>query len=371
MKRFLLIILIALLGAVSCYREEVAAPSAGNCELKIDFGTGLLRTRAGDGNVADGGGIYIDVTDPENPIPDLVILVVKNATNTVVGTYPDPAPDSGVDSRLETLTDATAMSVTFKSLDEGEHTVYAFANTGGYWGMVGQGGGQDADEYLLSLTTKSAIESLKFSDLFATVGASFCPYDENNAPDRLPLSAKGSVNVSSLHTGEVSLEMQRCVAKVTAEFVNNTGDSLTLFDYSNIIRGMCPNSAYVIPGDPDYPAGTLAGDIIASETQLGIPAADAQDSSKPGTRTMNWYVFPSSGPYTCDIGFTLFKNEVNEHTYTYSNLPVHDDHAVSIPSLPRNRHLHIVTKISKGTTVSFNFEVAGWGEPIVEQVLFD
>ena len=78
-----------------------------------------------------------------------------------------------------------------------------------------------------------------------------------------------------------------------------------------------------------------------------------------------------SGPYTCDIAFTLFKNESNEHTYTYSDLPVHDDHAVSIPSLARNRHLHIVTKISQGTTVSFNFEVAGWGEPLVEQVSFN
>lgn len=370
MKRFLLITLIALLGAVSCYREESAAPAVGNCELKIDFGTGFLRTRAGDGNVADGGGIYIDDTDPNDLRPDLVILVVKNSTGNVVGSYPDPIPDSGVDSKLETGADTTAMSVTFTSLDEGPHTVYAFANTGGYWDMAGQDA-SDADEYLLSLTTQSAIEALKFSDLFATVGDSVCPYDEGNPPDRLPLSAKGMVNVSSEHTGEVSLEMLRCVAKVTAEFINNTGELLTLYDYTNAIRGMCPNTAYVIPGDPDYPAGTLAGDILAAEASISIPATDPQDSTKPGNHSTSWYVFPSSGPYTCDIGFTMFKNQQNEHTYTYSGLPVHDDHAVSIPSLPRNRHLHIVTKISKGTTVSFNFEVTGWGAPVVEQVLFD
>lgn len=370
MKRFLLIILIALLGAVSCHLEETALPGVGNCGLRIDFGTGLLHTRAGDGNVADGGGIYIDDSDPSDLKPDLVILVVQNSTNTVVGTYPDPAPDSGVDSNLESGADETSMSVTFTSLAEGAHTVYAFANTGGYWAMAGQGA-NDADEYLLSLTTRSAIESLCFSDLFATVSGSICPYDESNPPDRLPLSAKATVNVSSQHTGEVTLEMLRCVAKVTAEFVNNTGEDLTLYDYGDTLVGMCPNRAYVIQGEPDYPAGTLAGDIIATETSLSIPATNALDPSKPGTRSTSWYVFPSSGPYTCNIGFTLNKNEANEHTYSYSNLPVHDDHAVSIPSLPRNRHLHIVTKISKGTTVSFNFEVSGWGEPIEEQVLFD
>ena len=370
MKRFLLITLIALLGAVSCYREESAAPAAGNCGLRIDFGTGLLRTRAGDGDVADGGGIYIDDSDPSDLKPDLVILVVQNSTGNVVGRYPDPEPDSGVESKLETGADETAMSVTFTSLSEGAHTVYAFANTGGYWTMAGQGG-SDADQYLLSLTTGSAIEALQFSDLFATAGASVCPYDEGNPPDRLPLSAKGTVNVSSEHTGEVSLEMLRCVAKVTSEFVNNTGEALILYDYSNTLAGMCPNSGYVIAHDPDFPAGTLAGNIIAGKASLTIPATDALDPSKPGSTMMTWYVFPSSGPYTCDIGFTLFKNEANEHTYTYSGLPVHDDHAVSIPSLARNRHLHIVTKISKGTTVSFNFEVAGWGEPTVEQVLFD
>ena len=370
MKRFLLITLIALLGAVSCYREEAAAPAVGNCGLRIDFGTGLLRTRAGDGNVADGGGIYIDDSDPNDLKPDLVILVVNNSTGNVVGRYPDDVPDSGVDSKLETGADATAMSVTFTSLDEGAHTVYAFANTGGYWAMDGQGV-SDPDDYLLSLTTGAAIEALKFSDLFATVGDSVCPNDKYNLPDRLPLSAKGTVNVSSEHTGEVSLEMLRCVAKVTAEFVNNTGALLTLEDYSNTIVGMCPNTGYVIAHDTDYPTGALAGNIVAGEASLEIPATDAHDQSKPGSITMTWYVFPSSGPYTCNIGFTLFKGAANEHVYTYSNLPVHDDHAVSIPSLARNRHLHIVTKISKGTTVSFNFEVAGWGEPTVEQVLFD
>jgi len=357
MKRFLPIILLALLCAVSCQREEMA----GRCGLTISFGTGELRTKAGDGVVSDGGGIYIDTTDPSNPVPDLVILVVNNASGNVVGWYPDPAPDSGVDSKLEADPDETAMSVTFTGLDSGPHTVYAFANTGGYWGMVGQAG--DAKTYLLSLTSQSAIDALRFSDLFADLAGSTCPNDDGNPPTRLPLSAKGTVNVSTEHTGEVSLEMIRCVAKVTAEFINNTGEALTLYDYSSTIAGICPNSGYVIAGNPDYPAGTLAGNIVGTEASLSIPL--------DGTITKTWYVFPSTGPYTCDIAFTLFKGLANEYTYTYTDLPVHDDHAVSIPSLPRNRHLHIVTRISKGTTVSFNFEVVGWEATKEEQVLFD
>jgi len=43
---------------------------------------------------------------------------------------------------------------------------------------------------------------------------------------------------------------------------------------------------------------------------------------------------------------------------------------VDITSLERNQHLHIVTRISKGLTVSFNFEVTDWTE-LEETVEFD
>jgi hypothetical protein len=345
---------------------EPAVKAVGCCEMQLNFRTGALQTKAasGDGDVSDGGGIYIS-----GGVPDLVILIV-NSSNSVVGVYPDPNPGVDVDSSLESVTDETSMRVKFTGLDEGVYSVYAFANTEGYWPMSGQGV-LSAKNYLAGLTTKSAIESLKFKDLFGSVPASVCPNDDDNLPEKLPLSAKGTVNVSSLHTGEVTLAMKRCVAKVTAEFINNTVDTLKLYDYTNTIVGMCPNSGYVIEGTPDYPEGTIAGNIMAAKDSLVIPAKDTLDASSPCSVSMSWYVFPSSGPYTCDIGFTLFKGDPAEHTYTYSDLPVHDDHAVSIPSLARNRHLHIVTKISKGTTVSFNFEVSGWGVPIVEEVWFN
>ena len=370
MKRSFLIMLFALLSVVSCTREETGG-SIGNCSFRISFSTGEIRTRAvtpGDGNVADGGGIYIN---PSTDEPDLVILVASTSSGSVVATFPDDVAESGVDSKLESNSTAKQMYVTFTGLDAGPYTVYAFANTGGFWPMEGQGGSA-AKDYLLSLTTASAVESLRFSDLFATVEDSVCPNSEDSPALRLPLSAKGTVNVSSLHTGEVSLEMIRCVAKVTAEFINNTGKNLTLYDYSNTLSGMCPNRGFVIEGNPDYPTGTLAGDILSTESSLYIPAVDPLDATKLGSTTKYWYVFPSSGPYTCDVEFTLFKGDPSkQHAYSYNDLPVHDDHAVSIPYLRRNQHLHIVTKISEGTTVSFNFEVTGWGLPVEERVLFD
>ena len=354
MKKFKLIIVLAiLLSAVSCTREETRL-AVGDCGLKINFSTSAPKTRAttpGDGNVADGGGIYIDLTDPTAPVPDLVLLIADSG-GSIVATYPDPVRGDAIDGTLEADPSSTSMSVTFTGLSQGNYTVYGFANTEGLWNMT-SGGNTVTD--LTTLPTAAAVEALQFSPLSAYT----CPAVRNG---RLPLSAKGSVSVSSLHTGEVTLEMIRCVAKVSAEFVNNTEIALTLSDYSSSFVGLCPNSAYVLRHDPDFPAGASSGNIVASEASLTIPAS--------GSVTMTWYVFPSSGPYTLDVGFTMFKNTAQEHVYSYSDLPVHDDHARDLMALERNQNLHIVTRISKGTTVSFNFEVADW-IPLTEQVLFD
>ena len=360
--------MLVVISVVSCNLEETTPSSIGNCELRISLGTALFKTKAvtpGDGDIRDGGGIYIDNSDPDNPIPDLVILIYDSEGNRA-GYYP-----GGTNSTLEDNPDVTEMSVVFTSLPEGSYTVYAFANIEGYWSMVGQSG-MTSKNYLLSLTTAGAVEDLKFADLFTSIPDSVCPYDQDDTFDRLPLSAKGAVSVSNLSTGAVSLEMLRCVAKVTWEFVNNTGTELTLYDYLNTLKGICPSSGYVVQHEADFPSGAIPGNIIASESSLTIPAWNDPDTRlELGSITRYWYVFPSTGPYTCDVTFTMYKGDAGEHTYTYSDLPIHDDHAVSVPSLPRNRHLHIVTKISTGTSVSFNFEVSGWGSPIEENILFD
>lgn len=352
MRRFLIMSLLAILGAISCTREEVTRNL-----ITVNLFTGDLQTRSktpGDGDPADGGGIFLDSGNP-----DLVILLVS-AGDVVVATYPDSEHNY---SLLESGATSTSASVIFDfdapSLADGMYTVYAFANTGGYWTMAGQGGGQTAKDYLLSLTSGTAVENLAFS-----------PLTENTNPSvingRLPLSAKGTVSVSN-GTSDVTLELIRCVAKVTVEFINNTEEDLTLTSFSNTFKKLCPDRGYVIRHTEDSPTGTVVGNLIKGEASLSIDAwEDSTTQTQHGSKSQSWYVFPSTGPYTCDVSFTY---GTEDHSFT--DLPVHDDHAVSIPSLGRNQHLHIVTRISKGKSVSFNFEVTQWNTPIEESVQFE
>ncbi len=319
----------AALAALSCTREESAAPVGGS--ISISLGVRPIGTRAtspGDGSPADGGGIFISAG-----LPDLVILIADPAGD-IVARY----PESG---SLQADPTTTAMAVSFTGLDEGVHTVYAFANTGGAnpWAM-------SAD--FADLLTADDVEALQFSPLPADT----CP----DAADRLPLSARGSVSVSSGGTGEVSLQMIRCVAKVTIDFVNRTGAALTLDDFAFSLENLCPDRGYVCPRAlPDLPSGISYGDIVHPEED-GIALGTGE------VQSYSFYVFPGvavprSRDYLLNVGFTA---NGSAEPNSYSDLPVHDDHAVNIVSLERNQHLHIVTRISRGLTVSFNFEVADW-----------
>ena len=342
MQRILLIGLLTLLGAVSCTNVETTGG-----RLRIQFETGALQTKAGepDGVVADGGGIAFDEGNP-----DIVILVAA-ANNDIVAKYPGSGTLEGTPAALQT-------SISFDGLTAGAtYTVYAFANTKGFWTMTSGG---DVVSDLTDLTSATQVEALQFeptgddelySDGSLKVKAS-----------RLPLSAKGTVTLTGSGNGEISLALLRCVAKVTAVFENQYGDGLTLYDFCNKFYHMLPSAGYVVPHESDFPvAWESAGCLDSDMDQLSIED-DARDSK-------SWYVFPSIGPYTCDISFYLDAGRTDEHSYTA--LPVHDDHARDISQLARNQHLTITTRISKGKSVSFNFEVAGWGEPKIEKIEFD
>ena len=75
MKKIILLLLFALLCAVSCIERE-AATGVRDRSLRIVLNTGIVtRTAAeADSVVADGGGIYVDLTDMAHPKPDLIIL---------------------------------------------------------------------------------------------------------------------------------------------------------------------------------------------------------------------------------------------------------------------------------------------------------
>lgn len=362
MQNKMLILLLTLLSAVSCNRLETPVGS-----LRIEFETGALQTKAGDGNVADGGGIYIN-----NGTPDLVILIANNSTGEIVASYPGSWGYSPSDGHLEQSSPtptSTQMAVTFEGLpgydpaDPEEvpyvYTVYAFANTGGMWTMKSN----DALVYALDdLTTQAEVEALHFEPTALEMGTDGLVVKNS----RLPLTAKGTVTLSKLGNGSVILALKRCVAKVTAVFENQyTTDpeetQLSLYNFSITFNGMLPATGYVVPHQNDFLVDPEHDtDLTAGEDPMEIP--------KDGSYSMVWYVFPSIGPYSCDVRFDMDAEGTDSHSY--SDLPVHDDHARDIPQLARNQHLTITTRISAGKKVSFNFEVADW-DGKTETVYFD
>lgn len=345
-----------MLSISSCIREEMPGSS-----LRIVFETGAMDTKAvGNGNVADGGGIYLsgDGTELNPYLPDLVVLVFDTSTEARAGIFNGLSrPYSNC--TLEGTPTGTQMSVAFSSLTENKnYTVYAFANTQGLWTMKSGG---STIESLSELTTISQVEALRFEPAAGDLESDGSLKVKNS---RLPLSAKGTVTLTASGNGEISLALRRCVAKVTAVFENQYGRNLTLSDFSNTFTKMLPATGYVVPHEDDFPVARAdASDLTASQSEIVIANNDLDSKS--------WYVFPSVGPYTCDVSFN-FDSDQNgtPEAYTYTHLPVHDDHARDITQLARNQHLTITTRIGKGQRVSFYFEVADWSTK-TEPVKFD
>ena len=310
-----------------------------------------MQTRAttpGDGDVADGGGIY-----QENGVPDLIMLIAEAESGNIVKRYPS-------EGELLSLSETEAkVAFSFAGNNAGDYIVYAFGNAQGLWPMIEEGQDDTDDSKVITVTdlmnpakvlSRTVLEALRFRKL-----APDTPPTLIN--ERMPLSAKGELEVSSGKNGQVRLELLRCIAKVTAEFINNTGGTLDLDHYSHYINNICPDNGYIIKHPAVSPASAVMGTLNATVTDHEIVSESSLSHS--------WYVFPSVGPYTCDIHFT-----VDEKDYTYNDLPVTNNRREDIPSLTRNKHLHIVTRISKGLKVSFNVEVADWDE-VTAAVQFD
>lgn len=337
MRRQLFIWFLVCWGAVSCTPEENLHGS-----LRIVFETGAIQTKANEPDgVEDGGGIYINAG-----VPDLIILVA-NSGGDIVATYPSSGRDGIITGSVEGTPAVTQTSVSFTGLTGGvSYTVYAFANTQGLWTMKSEG---NTITNLTALTLTSQVEGLQFEPVSGDLDSDSCLKVKNS---RLPLSAKGTVTLQSSGNGEISLALLRCVAKVTAVFENQYGSELTLYSFTNTFFHLRPDIGYVIPHSNDFAvAYDSEGNLAASETE---PLTIGKDN----TVSKSWYVFPSIGPYTCNVSFKLTPSG---EPLNYIGLQVHDDHARDIPQLARNQHLTITTRISKGKQVSFNFEVADWG----------
>ncbi len=359
----------------SCTREEVGKRGEGTVSLHF-VTDGMQATKAETTltyaeMVADGSAIAYTGSGPY--VLDLVILIA-DSEGDIIMTFPDDPLGTGTlesfkkgtvkleDDELKSFT-RTEAEVNF-TLPAGNYTVYAFANTAGWdgskWRLTGQGE-LTAKEYLQSITNKSAVDALTFQNLD---GTPLRPHREYMADDDytitcMPLTAKGTLEVVESGNGEVSMPLKRCVAKVTAIIKNQTGGSLTLYDYQHVVHGMFPTTGYLVQHDPDY-ADATPGNLTANP---GFAVPISENASMP----YSWYVFPSSAPggtYTIDIQFTLDNSLSAEDRpqYTYTSLPITNWRAVSIPSLERNQHITVTTRVSLGLTVSFNFEVSEWVE---------
>ena len=344
--------LVTLACLFSCSKDTETKTAEGT-SVTLSFYTGAMQTRAttpGDGDVADGGGIYRD--DGGNP--DLIILIAEATSGNIVKRYPG-------DGDLMSSS-ATEAKIAFSFADQaaGNYFVYAFGNAQGLWPMIQEGGDDTDDSQIISATdltnpdkvpTRAVLEELRFRKLAV-----------HKAPElingRMPLSAKGELVVSAGKNGQVRLELLRCIAKVTAEFINNTGEDLDLSNYSNRIVNICPDCGYIIKHPAVSPESASMGDLEATVLDHNM--------LHEGSISRSWYVFPSMGPFTCNISFTV--NETDY--YDFPDLPVTDSKRVDIPCLYRNQQLHIVTRISKGFKVSFNFEVADWDD-VTADVQFD
>jgi len=320
--------------------------------VTLSFYTGAMETRAttpGDGVVADGGGMYLDGEDN----PDLIILIADATSGNIVKRYPGQG-----ELQLSSATEAR-VAFSFAGNPAGSYVVYAFGNALGLWPMIKEGDDDSDDSKVISVSdltdpekvpTREVLEALRFRKLAGDV-----------APElingRMPLSARGELEVSSGKNGQVRLELLRCIAKVTAEFINNTGGDLDISNYSNSIVNICPDTGYIIKHPSVSPESASMGMLVATVAEHNI--------LHEGSISRSWYVFPSVGPYTCDISFIA-----NAKAYDFPDLPVTDSKRVDIPCLYRNQQLHIVTRISRGAQVSFNFQVADW-EGVAAEVQFD
>lgn len=348
---------LALLAGAACTRTE--RPER---HVTLSFSIGAPATRAGETlaeRVADGSAIAVDAG-----LPDIVVLIADPA-GTVVAKYPDTDPD---DTELTfDAADPTRASITFKqaALTAGSYTVYAFANTGGLWPFSDGTDGYTAAT-LPDIGTAEVLEALQF------VPATFDPANgiyPNPALQngRLPLSAKGQLTVTSSLNGVASLQLLRCVARVDAEFRNDYGADLDLTDLTVTFHHLNPGTGYILPHAADIPAGAEDGDLVETAAAFAIPDGQSKDLAA--------FVYPSEAPeggkYTCDITFSFdADSDGTPETFSYTDLEVLDSRAVNIASLSRNQSLHVLIRIGKGQTLSFNFSVGEWTS-LTETVLFE
>lgn len=380
----LLGLVLVLLAGAACDRERVPATDG---EVAISFQVGEPDTRAvspGDGNLADGGGVYCEKAAGPVLTPDLYIFICDWETGNIVKRYPG---DGTVDKTSDWSegNKSTDLMVKFPFNGEGTYSVYALANVGG----------GDSNLTLPTALELGAVDNASDLDSLIVSLAS----SSLDVGSRMPLSAKGFLTVEeglkeSNYNGYVKLQLLRCFHKVQFTFKNLTGSELSLYNCQITFKDLNVQQGWLFPTSPDFvELGEDANDDKKDDNYRDYTSATADLTGISDKGERDFFAspvlfMPSVAPtqtkpskgqrYLCDISFRIPNEEMvydsgNASTYTeksFTDLPIHTPKSLDITSLSRNQYLQIITTVSKGMNVSFNFKVNEWEEH-KEYVHFD
>lgn len=348
-----------LLITASCKGMEPVQAEGGR--ISVSIASGNIVTRSLTDDIADGSAIKVNGSGE----PDLVIGIA-NSDGNLVAWWPDDywgSMTTGYTSECQTeKTDETKSTIYFTGPPRGSYTVFAVANKSGL--------SASTITNLQSATTITALEALQF-----TVASG-----EPDFGTTMPLTARGSLSVNAWGNGQVDLTLLRPVARISLTFINETGEALDIHDCSVTYEDLNPSRGFLFEQDPDYVTGynrdlTVTGDnpLVFTDNKSTLPVKT---------------VFPSTAParlvgsrYFLNVHFRVTKKNATYYgadsaTYTeydFEDLPIHDSRSKDIPSILRNQHLKIETRITKRADehdISFNFEVQDWYEK-EEYVTFD
>ena len=187
------------------------------CEAPVNH----PESRAGDGNVADGGGMA-----------DLTVFLV-DANDKIVARQ-----------SLSALSNVTTQTVTFQGLELGTYTAYAYANT------IGN------DWFTMPAETENSFTNYKDAQLKVLNGT----VPPTIANERMPLTGKAEITVQ-YGGNNGTIEMIRPVARLTVTIKNDK--DIAIEPSSLSLGNIFPATGYVFPHETILPQNATGNPYYA------------------------------------------------------------------------------------------------------------
>ena len=187
------------------------------CEAPVNH----PESRAGDGNVADGGGMA-----------DLTVFLV-DANDKIVARQ-----------SLSALSNVTTQTVTFQGLELGTYTAYAYANT------IGN------DWFTMPAETENSFTNYKDAQLEVLNGTA----PPTIANERMPLTGKAEITVQ-YGGNNGTIEMIRPVARLTVTIKNDKDKAIEPSSLS--LGNIFPATGYVFPHETILPQNATGNPYYA------------------------------------------------------------------------------------------------------------